>query len=253
MPNRGREVKTVDFIKKIKEKVENAKKEAIAQMKYSAEDAIEEHQKTAEKYVCCICCCIIEDLTMCDGCQNIFCLGCIQKCEKRSEREGVACPMCKSRYTESNKTRLLIQIQNQLKFKCKVQGCGEVFEFENREQHLHDLMIIKCPFDCSKFKPCPSAELLKHVETECDGKELHCKNEDCGINVFKEYNTSEPLHPSGQHQCLRDSRQLRDRQEKKCAEQQGTIEENSKQISELQDSVKNLKKELDEIKAATRI
>ena len=35
--------RTVDFIKKIKEKIENAKKEAMAQMKYSSEDAIKDH------------------------------------------------------------------------------------------------------------------------------------------------------------------------------------------------------------------
>lgn len=36
-------VNTADFLKKIKDKIENAKLDAIAEKKYCAEDAIKEH------------------------------------------------------------------------------------------------------------------------------------------------------------------------------------------------------------------
>ena len=103
-------------------------------------------------------------------------------------------------------------------------------------------MIQKCPFECTTFKPCPSDQLLHHVQTECNGKELCCKNQDCGIDVFKEYDKQQPLHPSGQHECTRDNKAIRIREAKENAELKAKQERDAQIIAEKAELEQKLEK-----------
>ena len=78
------------------------------------------------------------------------------------------CPMCKIRFRACPQTRLLKETISSLEIKCR--GCENTFEFKDKEQHLHDLKVEKCPFECTDFVPCHPDQLDDHVIKNCTGK-----------------------------------------------------------------------------------
>ena len=167
-------------------------------MRYTKEDAVESSKKTAERLSCPICYFVVEDLTMCSACQQIFYADCIKQCSNQK------CPMCKERFKSSIQIRFQTEMLHSVKLNCKT--CEIIFDYEQREHHLHDTKVIRCPFECGNMQPCLPDQLDKHVATQCTSSTLKCK--ECGINIYKSYARETPSNPSGQHSCIRDLKSI---------------------------------------------
>ena len=118
---------------------------------------------------------------MCNSCQNIFCKHCIDSCRDKK------CPTCSQVFVACKQTRQLRKILGSLQIKCKNSACKKIFAYNDVKNHLHNIVLTTCPFNCSNFRQCEVSKLRDHVLNECTGKELKCPDQECDINVYREY------------------------------------------------------------------
>ena len=101
---------------------------------YINEDTIiknETYNSFPELIICQICQCIMLEPVMCVGCQNYFCIKCINDWKKKS---GVCPNRCENPIYKSviEKNRLITK----MKFKC-IKGCGAEISFDDIKSHYN--------------------------------------------------------------------------------------------------------------------
>ena len=101
---------------------------------YINEDTIiknETYNSFPELIICQICQCIMLEPVMCVGCQNYFCIKCINDWKKKS---GVCPNRCENPIYKSviEKNRLI----SKMKFRC-IKGCGAEISFDDIKSHYN--------------------------------------------------------------------------------------------------------------------
>jgi hypothetical protein len=97
------------------------------------------------------------------------------------ENESEYCPVCKSLYNKETKNHVLGNILNQIKIKCKFQGCDEYINLASRNQHYSTCRfnnLVKC-HECLTLHD----DLLSHLVRVHEYKELHME-ERGGLRSF---------------------------------------------------------------------
>ena len=132
-------------------KIELAMKQSYAGHKLCEENVHKEYSDLASSFKCPVCYFIVEDLTKCKTCDKVFCSSCKDRNLSR------ACPMCTKHFVASREDRLVRELLDKIKFNCP--DCRTVFAYEDRADHLHNVVVTACPFGCQDFEPCHPVQL----------------------------------------------------------------------------------------------
>jgi hypothetical protein len=140
----------------------------------------------ADMVFCSICCNILHNPTVINGCRHLFCNECIivivesiKKCQKESQPYKTKCPICSHEFSSTMISELHLVMLKKTQFKCPIENCTEIIKYLDIDNHAKT-----CKFILKQCNYCPYISRNNDLHlTQCK----LCNNNIC-TNMVDDHN-----------------------------------------------------------------